>query len=850
LHPKLSVIMAKIYLTISFVLFLLLPGLGQVVFFEDFDGVAGPTAGGAGTYTFPAGWLLRNVDNRTPDAAVSYVNEAWERREDFKFSVVDSAVFSTSYSSPAGQSDDWMWTPPIVIPSTGTIQLSWNAVAYDAAYRDGYEVRVMVAPDTPTGGTGVLGNQVSESDVLFSVAAENSTWTHRMADLNPYHGQTVRIAFRNNSIDKFLLLIDDVKVEVQINDDAELYSFLKTEFSQTPLNQSVGTNFSGRIRNLGANSLTNAYINATVYDSNNQEVFTSNTAPVTLVTFAISDVLPVADPFLPMAPGTYTVRYKTVAPDATDQAPGNDLGENSFTITSDMFARDRGDVVQQLGIGVGNGYLGTSFPIRGETTLSSVSVYLAGTVQVGSMKMGATVFKVQNGVPATLLYDAPEKTLGPGDSGKWHEFALSPPIDLLPGDTIVVCAKELDSTLAVGMTADIVLPKTNFVDWSSNPLPGWGFVEQYGATFAKQFMIRARFECDVDPAATDLSAGNATSVGHQASDAVRNFYVDNCTALVASVGGDGSATSISGNTTAKVWIDPAQAAHYVKRHYEITPETDPLTATGRVTLYFTQAEFDAFNILNPLALLPVNASDNSGIANLKIEKKPGTSSDGTGLPDTYASVAETINPDDADITWNPDASRWEVSFPVSGFSGFFIKTQIEPLPVRLISFQGKHEGRTVRLQWETAEEVNASHFEIERSANGKQFLPIGKVPARNTAKQHYQYADPAGLDGTSYYRLKMVDLDQTFAYSRIVALASHDVKELVVYPNPAREMVWLQNTGPELLGTEASVIDMDGRIVNRFMINEMKQKISVRKLPSGTYLIRFGNGQVGRFVKE
>src|SRR5687768_2429604 len=85
----------------------------QVLFYEDFDGIPGPTAGGAGTYTFPPGFLIRNVDNGTPDAQVSYVNDGWERREDFNFNVADSAAFSTSYYSPVGTANDWMWTPLI-----------------------------------------------------------------------------------------------------------------------------------------------------------------------------------------------------------------------------------------------------------------------------------------------------------------------------------------------------------------------------------------------------------------------------------------------------------------------------------------------------------------------------------------------------------------------------------------------------------------------------------------------------------------------------------------------------------------------------------------------------------------
>ena len=98
---------------------------GQILFQEDFDGVGGPTAGGAGTYTFPAGWLLANVDNLTPAASVSYINEAWERREDFAHNVSDSCAFSTSWYSTSAASDDWMWTPGAL----DEIRAAWHVVS-------------------------------------------------------------------------------------------------------------------------------------------------------------------------------------------------------------------------------------------------------------------------------------------------------------------------------------------------------------------------------------------------------------------------------------------------------------------------------------------------------------------------------------------------------------------------------------------------------------------------------------------------------------------------------------------------------------------------------------------------
>ena len=171
----------------------------QVFFKETFDDISGSTAGGAGTYKFPPGWLLRNVDNKTPAANVAYVNEAWERREDFQNNVQDSVAFSTSWYTVASQADDWMWTPKITVPATeGDVKLKWNAKSYDPEFKEGYEVRMMVDPTEPTGGPGVIGNQLTSSVQLFSIPAENNVWTERTLSLNDYKNKTFRIAFRNN----------------------------------------------------------------------------------------------------------------------------------------------------------------------------------------------------------------------------------------------------------------------------------------------------------------------------------------------------------------------------------------------------------------------------------------------------------------------------------------------------------------------------------------------------------------------------------------------------------------------------------------------------------------------------
>jgi hypothetical protein len=119
-------------------------------------------------------------------------------------------AISTSWYIPAGAANDFMWTPAIELVGTN-LTLTWNAVAYDVDFADGYEVRIMTVE--PTGGTGDIGNQLTNSELLLTVPAENPDWTPRTLNLTDYAGQTVYIGFRNNSVDQFVLAIDDIVVQ-------------------------------------------------------------------------------------------------------------------------------------------------------------------------------------------------------------------------------------------------------------------------------------------------------------------------------------------------------------------------------------------------------------------------------------------------------------------------------------------------------------------------------------------------------------------------------------------------------------------------------------------------------------
>src|SRR5690606_30702612 len=118
----------------------------------------------------------------------------------------------------------------------------------------------------------------------------------------------------------------------------------------------------------------------------------------------------------------------------------------------------------------------------------------------------------------------------------------------------------------------------------------------------------------------------------------------------------------------------------------------------------------------------------------------------------------------------------------------------------------------------TTEEINSSAFEVQRSANAKNWVTAGTVNATGSGQdvQHYRFPDtPTGAHTTAYYRLKMIDLYGSFAYSTMESVSLSRASTAFVSPNPARGDVIRIN----LKGTswqevkEVSVFDISGRKV-------------------------------------
>ncbi len=356
------------------------------------------------------------------------------------------------------------------------------------------------------------------------------------------------------------------------------------------------------------------------------------------------------------------------------------------------------------------------------------------------------------------------------------------------------------------------------------------------------------------PVFIGLTNTNSTATMQQGQNTI---YSSGC-ALIASVSNNiNSLSRITGSTTAKVWVEATQPVQFVKRHYEITPAANAATATGKVTLYFADAEFDAFNTqaAAPALLLPVStdaaATITARTANLRIEKRPGTSSDGTGLPTTYSGTAVTIDPADTDIIWNGTDSRWEVTFDVTGFSGFFVKTATTTLPLSWLAVTGNiNPQQQVIINWKVQEQ-NVTTYQIQKSIDARTYGNVGTINSKGDGENNYSFTDANTISGTAYYRILQTDIDGEHSYSRVIQLRSTGSGNVraAIYPNPITDIATL-SVGNHLLHTQVSLVNLDGKLLQKINIQYNTQTINLSALHSGMYLLKFQDGGSIKLAKQ
>jgi hypothetical protein len=283
--------------------------------------------------------------------------------------------------------------------------------------------------------------------------------------------------------------------------------------------------------------------------------------------------------------------------------------------------------------------------------------------------------------------------------------------------------------------------------------------------------------------------------------------------------------------TAKVIVDPAVQSYsgqpYLQRHFELTPGgTSPTSA--EITLYVMKSEMIAFNAASSVKL-PAEVTDAK--TELRIWQWHGTAV--SGAPDVV------IDPADADITWDAAMGAWKIKFAVTGFSSFYVTANnATPLPVTLLEFNAKKQEKSVLLDWQTTEETNSDRFEIQHSSDAKRWSMIGTITSHGESNelQKYTFTHLAPNTGENLYRLKMLDLDGTFAYSRIVAASFEEILDVFLYPNPVSGKVTMSSTIP-ISGYK--LISITGQVLRElFEQNSNSISMSLQGVYPGLYFVQ------------
>ncbi len=455
----------------------------------------GDFPGGAGTYPFPSGWLKRNVDNLTPNAAVAYVNEAWEVREDFSFNVSECAAFSTSWYSPAGAANDWMWTPAISIPA-GSATLSWRAVAYDPSYPDGYEVRAMLASSgPPTGGTGTIGNQITNSTALFSVAAEQSAWTPHAVSLASFTGQQIYVGFHNNSNDKFLLVVDDVKVLDSTPNLAAIASTFSSPYPRVAAGIAVDARFAVNAANIGGMDLTNVIATASIKRDGKE--FGSPIVSNTIASLPIGATQTVTFPigYTFSGNGVWSIEYSLSSSQSASELSllDNVIDSAPTAIGGNEFARHELPSTSTLGIGAGNGgEIGVQFELLASSTFEGVRFAMnavppavppdlewAGQDIIANLRAFDTV----TGKPGNLI--ASTSPVVSTNAGGTSDAPFVGGSQLLPAGSYVITVSEPvgGPAMPLFMTSQRYQAGAGWVIWPTAPAGGWANIESFGSAF-------------------------------------------------------------------------------------------------------------------------------------------------------------------------------------------------------------------------------------------------------------------------------------------------------------------------------------------------------------------------------
>ncbi len=236
------------------------------------------------------------------------------------------------------------------------------------------------------------------------------------------------------------------------------------------------------------------------------------------------------------------------------------------------------------------------------------------------------------------------------------------------------------------------------------------------------------------------------------------------------------------------------------------------------------------------------------------------------LPATYgftlpnAGGNDQIDSDAIPASTLDEGTSFRVSVPGGGTNLFtFAGLSNTPFDVEWLDFTVSPRGGDALLEWATAQENQAAHYEIERSVNGRLFQQIGQQAANGTTTQisQYQFLDPqiTRLAGkTFFYRIRQVDLEGESSYSAVQELRLDQAgPRIALYasPVPVSDLLTLDYDLINLSAAQLEVFNSFGQKVHTQQVSTPKGSIELSVVPwsSGVYYLSMTGEEVKEILK-
>jgi len=243
------------------------------------------------------------------------------------------------------------------------------------------------------------------------------------------------------------------------------------------------------------------------------------------------------------------------------------------------------------------------------------------------------------------------------------------------------------------------------------------------------------------------------------------------------------------------------------------------------------------------------------LAHFKLNGQPVQALTLSNLPagrETF--VSHTVNALQSSFITPVNDSIVQVVVAPMSITSLQLAAGLVTLQETIVTLTAARNGNSDELDFSVANDTGLASFGIERSSDGVTFDSIGTVSASATipgnggSLKAYRFFDDRPLSSVNYYRLKVIDRNGSYIYSKTVVVAFNEVTEITLFPNPARDMVYVQipaPPGPILLELHDGV----GQLVRSVLLQSTGGTISttldISQLARGAYFLSAGGRTIG-----